>query len=342
MTDLATIRQNRILPARLARLAAAVALAAVAVTASAAESVDKYPSRPVTILVPYAPGGATDIIARAVAQKMGEVLGQSFVVENRPGAQGNLAIEACAKAQPDGYTLLVGNVTTNAINEAIFPDQRTKPTKELVGISRLVEIPHVVVANNSFPPNDMKEVVAYAKKNPGKINFASAGLGSYPQLDMLKFMAMTGTDMVHIPYKSGASQIVVSIIAGDTQLSFLNLSSAWEFIKAGRMKVLATTWHTRLPELPNVATMAEQGFPGVGTNAWQGMFAPKAVPQPIVDKLYKAVATVLSNPETKENLAKSKLVVRLSKSPQDFTKEVAQESKDWGKFVHDNHIKVTD
>src|SRR5438874_9368085 len=164
-----------------------------------------YPSRPVKIIVPYAPGGSTDIIGRIVAQRLSESLGQTFLVENRPGANGNLALEAAAKAPPDGYTLLVGNVSTNAINENVFAHQlQIKPSRDLVGIAKLVEIPHIVVASASFPPNTIAELVAAAKKDPGKINFASVGLGSYPHLDMERLMKAAGIALTHVPYKGGA------------------------------------------------------------------------------------------------------------------------------------------
>src|SRR5438552_16811955 len=168
---------------------------------------DSYPSKPVKILVPYGPGGATDIIARIVAQRLTESLGQTFLVDNRPGANGNLALEAAAKAPPDGYTLLVGNVSTNAINENIFAHQlQIKPSRDLVGIAKLVEIPHIVVASASFAPNTIAELIAAAKREPGKINFASVGLGSYPHLDMERLMKAAGIELTHVPYKDGAGR----------------------------------------------------------------------------------------------------------------------------------------
>src|SRR5215831_12074363 len=163
---------------------------------------DTYPNRPVKLLVPYAPGGATDIIARQLGARLEEALGQPFVVDNRAGASGNIALEAAAKAPPDGYTLLVGNVSTNAINESTFASvMQTKPSRDLVGITKLVEIPHVLVAATSFPPNTVAEVIDWAKKNPGKVNYASAGVGTYPHLDMLRFAKAAGIELTHIPYK---------------------------------------------------------------------------------------------------------------------------------------------
>ena len=323
-------------------LATVVAAAhAFSAAPAAAQSADQYPSRPVKIIVPYAPGGATDIIARHLANKLSEMLGQGFIVENRPGASGNIALDAAAKAAPDGYTLFVGNVSTNTINENLFGSvMQTRPSRDLAGVTKLVEIPHIVAVSTAFPANTIAEAVDLARKNPGKFNYASASLGSYPHLDMLKLLKATGTDMTHVPYKGGAGQMVPSLITNETQIAFINLSSTIEQIRAGKMRAIATTAPSRVPELPDVATMAEQGYAGIGTNAWQGLFAPAATPKPIVDKLYNATAAVLSKPEMKEMLARQRLTVTLSKSPQDFTELVQKETREWGDFIRENKIRI--
>ena len=300
-----------------------------------------YPAKPVRILVPYGPGGATDIIARIVAQRLGESLGQSFVVENRPGANGNIALEAAAKAPPDGYTLLVGNVSTNAINENIYKDSLTiRPSRDLAGIAKLVEIPHIVVASAKLPANNIAELIALAKKEPGRINYASVGLGSYPHLDMERFMKAAGVEFVHVPYKGGAGQAIPAMVAGEVQLAFFNMASLLPHIKSGRLKALAAIPTARLPELPQVPTLAEQGFPGIGTNAWQGMFAPAATPKAVIDRLHCAVLAVLTKPETKEGLAKQMMSVEVSKSPQEFSYEVRRETQAWGEFLREAKIKI--
>ena len=316
-------------------------IAALLPMLAAAQTGDSYPNRPVKLLIPYAPGGATDIIARDISPKLQEVLGQPFVVDNRPGASGNIALEAAAKAPPDGYTLEVGNVSTNAINESTFANVLPiKPSRDLVGISKLVEIPHVLVAATSFPPNSVAEMIEWAKRNPGKLNYASAGLGTYPQLDMLRLLKVAGIEATHIPYKGGAGQMLPALMSGEVQVSFINLASTIEQIRAGRLKALATTMPTRVPELPSVPTMAEQGFPDIGTNAWQGLFAPAATPKPILDKLHAAVVAVLSRPEMKELLAQQMMAVALSKSPQEFTEQVRAETQAWSEVVRDNKIKI--
>jgi tripartite-type tricarboxylate transporter receptor subunit TctC len=300
---------------------------------------EPYPARPVKMLVPYGPGGATDIIARIVAAKLTESLGQSFVVENRPGANGNIALEATAKATPDGYTLLVGNVSTNAINESIYADQLTiRPSRDLVAITKLVEIPHIVVASASLPVKNIAELVALAKKEPGKLNFASVGMGSYPHLDMERFMKASGTEMTHVPYKGGAGQAIPAMVAGEVQVAFFNMASLLPHIKSGRLKALAAVPAQRLPELPDVPTLAEQGYAGIGTNAWQGLFAPAATPKPIVDKLYAAVGAVLAR--EKAGLADKMMAVEVSPSPAEFTAQVRRETQGWGDFVREAKIKV--
>ncbi len=317
-------------------LAALVLLGAL--PAAAQES---YPSRPVKIVVPYAPGGATDIIARILGQRLTESLGQSFIVENRPGASGNLALESVAKAAPDGYTLLVGNVSTNTINENTFAQQlQIKPSRDLVGIAKLIEIPHIIAVTAGFPGSSLADLVAEARRNPGKINYASAGLGSYPHLDMEKLQKAAGIQMTHVPYKGGAGQMIPSLISGETTVAFINLSSTLGHIRAGKLKPLATAAPQRLAELPDVPTLAELGYPGIGTNAWQGMFAPAATPRPVVDKLYSAVAAVLLRPEMKEGLAKQMQTVTLSSSPQEFTELVRKETQGWGEFLREANIKL--
>jgi tripartite-type tricarboxylate transporter receptor subunit TctC len=309
------------------------------VAAFAAAAQDNYPAKPVKLLVPYSPGGATDIIARIVAQRLTESLKESFIVENRPGANGNLALEATAKAPADGYTLLVGNVSTNAINENIYADQLTiRPTRDLAGITKLVEIPHIVVANASFPANNIAELVAAAKKEPGKINFASVGMGSYPHLDMERLERATGIELTHVPYKGGAGQAIPAMIGGEVQVAFFNMASLLPHIRSGRLKPLAAVPAQRLPELPNVPTLAEQGYPGIGTNAWQGLFAPAATPRPVIDKLYAAVARALG--QEKDSLATKMLTVAVSPSPDEFNALVRRETQAWGEFLREAKIKI--
>lgn len=305
---------------------------------------DTYPTRPVRMLVPFAPGGATDIVARQVAQRLGELWGQPVIIDNRSGASGNIALEATMRAAPDGYTLFVGNVTTNAINETTFAHVlgKLRPSRDLVGVTNLIEIPHIVGANPQLPVSDVKQLIAYAKANPGKLNYASAGIGSYPHLDMVLFARSVGLQVTHIPYKGGAGQMVPSMIGNETQIAFINLGSTIEHLRSGRLKALATTAPQRLPELPSVPTMAEQGYAGFGTNAWNGLFAPAALPRPLLNRLFNDTVKVMSTPEMRDGLAKLLMQVSLSKSPEAYTAFVRAETEKWAKVIRENAIKVTD
>jgi tripartite-type tricarboxylate transporter receptor subunit TctC len=323
-------------------IAAVVALAPA--LSGAAVAADTFPSRPVRMLVPFSPGGATDIVARQVASRLGDLWGQPVIVDNRAGASGNIALEATMKAVPDGYTLFVGNVTTNAINETTFEQVlgKLRPSRDLVGITNLIEIPHVVAAHPGLPAADVKQLVEFARKNPGKLNYASAGIGSYPHLDMVLFARVTGMQVTHIPYKGGAGQMVPSLMGNETQIAFLNLGSTIEHLRAGRLKALATTAPQRLPELPNVQTMAEQGFAGQGTNAWNGLFGPAALPRPILDRIFNDTVKVLSTAELRDSLGKLLMQVAPSKSPEAYTAFVRAETAKWAKVIRENNIKVAE
>jgi tripartite-type tricarboxylate transporter receptor subunit TctC len=311
------------------------------VSAAIAPTAGSYPSHPVKIIVPYAPGGATDVIARILAVKLSEPMSQSVVVENRPGASGNIALEAVARAPADGYTLLVGNVSTNAINETTFGHVlQIKPSRDLTGITKLVEIPHVVVVNPAFPVTSVSELLAEARRKPDRINFASAGIGSYPHLDMEKLMKMGRVQMMHVPYKGGAGQMIPALLSGESQVAFINLSSVLGHVRSGRLRVIATTTAERLRELPDAATLADQGYAGVGTNAWQGLFAPAGTPKPVVEKLYQLVAASLQQPEVKDNLSKQMMTLALSRSPEEWTESVRKETLSWGEFVREAKVRI--
>ena len=312
------------------RFASACAVIAALLPLSAAGQAADYPSRPVKILVPYAPGGVTDIIARHISPKLQEALGQPFVVDNRPGASGNIALEAAAKAAPDGYTLVVGNVSTNAINESTFAHTlQIKPSRDLVGITKLVETPHLVVANAAFPPNTIAELIDWAKRNPGKLNYASAGIGSYPHLDMLKFAKAAGIEATHIPYKGGAGQMLPALMSGEVQVAFINLASTIEQIKAGRLKALAASTPARHPQIPNAATMAEQGFPGSAPTRGRDVRARRDA-EGDRGQAARGGRRHPHAPGNEEMLAGQLMIVAVSSSPQEFTEQVRAETQSWG------------
>jgi tripartite-type tricarboxylate transporter receptor subunit TctC len=322
---------------RIASVLAAAVLAAAAVVTQAAEN---FPARPVRLIVPYAPGGATDITARLLQTGISELWGQSVIVDNRAGGSGTIAIELAAKSPPDGYTLQVGNVSTNAINETTFASLKIKPSRDLVGVTNLIQLPHLWVVSTAVPVSSLKELVDYAKKSGGKMNYGSAGVGSYPHLDAVKFLKHVGVEMTHIPYKGGAGQMIPAIMGNEIQFMFINLASSLQNIRAGRIKALATTWPTRRPELPNVPTVAEAGYPGYGTNAWNGLFAPAGIPKPLLKRIHADVLKVMDTPATKDALTKVFMTAVVNKSPEEFQQFVLQEIMTWGKVVTDNNIKV--
>ena len=300
-----------------------------------------FPQRPVRLIVPYSPGGATDLTARQLAAKLSEVWGQQVIVDNRAGASGNIALELAARATPDGYTLQVGNVSTNAINETTFA--RTlpiKPSRDLVGVTNLIELPHLWVVSSSVPVSSLKELVQYAKKSDVRMNYASAGVGSYPHLDAARFLKAAGVEMTHVPYKGGAGQMIPAIIGNEVQFMFINMASSIQNIRAGRIKPLATTWPTRRPELPEVPTVAEAGFPGFGTNAWNGLFAPSKIPAPLLKSIHATVVKAMEEPQMKEALAKQFMSVVVNSSPAEFQDFVQQEVRKWAKVAADSNITV--
>ena len=326
--------------ARIVSALLAAALAAGAAAAHAAEQAQKFPQRPVRMIVPYAPGGATDITARQLQTRIGELWGQPVIVDNRAGASGNIALELAGRSAPDGYTLFVGNVSTNAINETTFRSLQVKPSRDLTGVTNLIQLPHLWVVNPSIPASTLKEFVAYVRKSGAKLNYGSAGVGAYPHLDAVKFLKIAGIDMTHVPYKGGAGQMIPAIMGNEVQFMFINMASSLPHIRTGRIKPLAITTLARHKELPNVPTTAESGFPGVGTNAWNGLFAPAVIPKPVLGRIHADVVKVMESPEMKASLEKVFMTVVVNKSPDEFQQFVLKEIKDWGKIVIENNIKV--
>ena len=323
-----------------AGLAAALVLAGAG-TGALAQSGGSYPAKSVRIVVPLVPGGQTDFVARHLAERMSRAHGQPFLVDNRPGANGQIALDIMTRTAPDGYTLFVGNVSTNPLNEAAFPNLRVRPSRDLAGITNLIEVPHVIVVPSAFAPRDIRQLQAFVRANPAaKIAFGSTGIGSYPHIDMERFRRVAGLqNMVHVPYK-GAGQALPGILGNEVQLMFLNFPSARDHLLSGRLHALATTWNTRLPDLPGVATVAEQGFAGAGTNAWHGLFAPAKVPLALIARLFDQVVAVMGSQESRDALAKQQVVLRLNASPAEFQGFVVRETERWSRILKDEGIKV--
>ena len=306
--------------------------------AFAAQAAD-YPDRPIRMLIPFAPGGATDIIARILEPKLSRRLGQQIVIDNRAGAAGNIAVELTAQAQPDGYTLLVGNISTNSINPILFaPKMKVNALKDLTGVSKLVAIPNFILGSPKLPANTLKEALDYARSRPGQLNF-QAPLGSYSHLDMLALLRAAGVTMVHLPSK-GAGETLPAMLRGDIHITESNVASNIGAVRAGQVKAFAVTSAERLPDLANIPTMAEAGYPGFGSLNWNGVFAPSRTPPSIVKKLHAEIVAVMKELEADGALTKRAIPMSLSASPAEFDAYVQAESKRWMQIIRDNNVKI--
>jgi tripartite-type tricarboxylate transporter receptor subunit TctC len=293
-------------------LTAALALAA----GGTALAQDKYPSKPIKIVVPYAPGGATDITARLFGDQFKNILGQQVVVENKPGAFGILAIEEMARSKPDGHTLFIGNVSTNAITPVLFKNKfQIDFEKSVVSVSRLAIYPSFLVTTTAnFDAKSVKDIVDFAKKNPGKVRYTSAGVGSFPHFDTEVFARRAGIDMIHIPNKTGAAGMINDLVVGDAQIAFLNAASGAAMIKAGKLRPVAVLAEQRLKDYPDVPTLAEAGFPGVGTLHWQSMFAPAATRKPVLETIFKTIQDAAKVPALQEAFGKQLVSIKPNES----------------------------
>ena len=315
---------------RIGSLVLATMLSALAHAQSA------YPNRPVKMIVPFAPGGASDFVARIVTPRLGELLGQQVVIENKAGAAGNIGLESAARAAPDGYTLFLGNVGTIAINPAVLPKMPVDTQKDLIAVTLVAEVPSILVANPDLPAASVAELVKLAKARPGALNFASPGPSTMNRLEMEQFMKDADLKMVHIPYKGGAGPAVTGLLGGETQLMFVTLSSAMTFVQAGRLRALAVTTASRLEALAQVPTMVEAGYANMVSSSWQGVFVPVGTPRAIVDKLHAAIVAAFETPDVKQKLAVGGASVVTSKTPEEFATFVSAEVARWGKAARES------
>ncbi len=315
-------------------LLSAVCLAAtLAFGIAAAPAQEKYPNRPVRVMVPYGPGGATDITARIVADGFQRVTGQPMVVINKPGAYGLLAIEEVLHATPDGYTVMVGNVSTNTITPVLFPKKLSVDyLKGMAAVTNLVDVPEFLVVTNAdnFPVKTVPELIDYAKKNPGKVRYGSVGVGSYPHYDMAYFAKRTGDlDMQHLPNKAGAAGMVQDILRGDIQTAFMNVASAAGQVQAGKIRPLTIVARERLSDYPTVPTMKEAGYADVGTIAWNALFTSAEVPKPVQQALFDALMKTLKDPDTVDKLKKQNFNIVPSQSLAEARTWLGGEMKHW-------------
>jgi tripartite-type tricarboxylate transporter receptor subunit TctC len=294
-----------------------------------------YPNKPIRMIVPFAPGGASDFVGRILQPRMSELLGQQIVVENRPGASGNIGMDAAAKSAPDGYTVYLGNVGTVALNPAVFTKLSVVPTRDFIAVTQVVDVPGVFVIHPDLKASSVKDVVAIAKAYPGKLNYASPGSGSQNRLEMEVFRRVAGNlDMVHVPYKGGAGPAVAGLAGGETHMMFVTASSAMTFVKNGRIKLLAVTSGKRLAAFPDTPTMTESGFPELTSGSWQGIFVPAGTPKEVVDRLYSVTIETMKTPEVVQRLANGGVDV-VTSAPGEFAKFVQSETERWGRAVRE-------
>jgi tripartite-type tricarboxylate transporter receptor subunit TctC len=300
-----------------------------------------YPSKPIRLIVPFAPGGASDFVGRIIQPRWSELLGQSIVIENRAGASGNIGMDAAAKAAPDGYTLYLGNVGTTAINPSIFKTSLTVvPTRDFVPITQIVDVPSALVAHPSFPPNSARELIAYVKPQPGKFFFASPGPGSANRLEMERFMKSSGIQMTHVPYKGGAGPAITGLLGGETSVMFVTLSSAASQVRGGKLKLLAVAAPQRVAAFPNTPTLSEEGLPEMTNGSWQGVFAPAGTPPDIIAKLYPMLLQVMESPDVRKRLGDGGVEIVTSKSPEAFAAFLRAETERWAQVVKDSGATV--
>ena len=297
-----------------------------------------YPTRSIRLVVPFPAGGTTDILARAAAQKLTESLGQSVIVDNRPGAAGNIGADIVAKSAPDGYTLLMGTVGTHAINPGLYAKMPYDHVKDFVPVVLVAGVPNVLAVNPAFPVNSVAELIALAKSKPGTINFATSGSGTSIHLSGELFKTMAGVDMTHVPYK-GSSPALTDLMGGQVQIMFDNLPSALPLNKAGKLRAIAVTSQKRAPVLPDVPTISESGLPGFEASSWFGVLAPTGTPAPIVAKINADVNKWLQSPEARDQLL-AQGANAAGGTPEQFAAHIRAETEKWAKVVKASGAKA--
>lgn len=320
----------KLLSRRFAALAIAGSIAAV-FSGTAAHADNNYPDKPIRVIVPFAPGGSTDIVARIVTQEMSRILGQTMVVENKGGAGGAIGAQEAARAKPDGYTLSIATVSTMAVNKACRPDDLPyDPLKDFVAVTNFANVPNVIEVNPKFPAKNFEEFLKVLKDNPGKYSYGSSGTCGVLHLFGEAFKLATGADIMHVPYK-GSGPAVTDAVGGQIEVLFDNLPSSMAQIQAGNLRPMAIAWHERLDSLKDVPTLEEAGYPQLNQPAWYGLLAPAGTPEPILKKLHEAAAEALKSPQVIEALQKQGAAPS-GNSPEEFAKEI-QEQYDWAHDV---------
>jgi len=297
-----------------------------------------YPARPIRMVVPYPAGGTTDLLARGIAQKMGEALGQQVVVENRTGAGGNIGSDLVAKSKPDGYTLLMGTIASHAINPNLYRDLPYDAVKDFAPIALVATLPNLLVVNPTVPVKTVKELIALARARPGELAFASAGSGTTQHLSGEIFKKMAGVDMLHIPYK-GNAPAVTDLVGGQVQVMFDNIPISLQQVRAGKLRALAVTGPRRSPVLPDIPTIAEAALPGYSVTSWFALFAPAGTPQDIVALLNRETNKALADPALHRQLADQGIETG-SGTPAQLAAHIQAEIQRWKKIVADSGARV--
>jgi tripartite-type tricarboxylate transporter receptor subunit TctC len=294
-----------------------------------------WPAKPVKIVVPFAAGGATDVVARLLAQKLSESLGQSVVVENRGGAGGNIGADVVAKSPADGYTLLMTSGSIVTANSHMYKEMPFDAARDLVGITNVASGPQVIAVSTSVPARDLREFIAYAKSNPTKVNFGSAGIGTQTHLAAENFAYAAGIDLTHVPYK-GESAAITALIGGQIQLATPNFGAAVAFIREGKIRALAVTSRSRNPQLPDVPAASEV-LPGFENAGWFGLMAPAGTPREVIDRVYRDSARILTSEDFRAKLAQQGMVP-VANSPAEFAAAIREESARWAKVIHERGL----
>jgi len=318
-------------------IAAGLIPAADALAQAKAKSGEDYPNRPVRMIVPFAPGGASDTVGRIIQPAMADLFSQQVVVDNRGGAAGNIGVEMAVKASPDGYNFLLGNIGTMAINPNYYTKFPYRPLKDLIPVTQVVDVPGSVVVHPSIPAKSIKDLIAHMKANPGKLNYGAPAPSSANTLETIQFLRATGTDAVQINYKGGAGPAMIGLLANEVQIMFVTFSSAVSFAKQGRVRMLGVISPQRNPAYPEIPTLREQGLDMV-VGSWQGLFLPKGTPQPVVNKMFKVGTEMMRDERVVKRLGDAGITIVTSKSPADFVAFLKSETERFGKVIRDAKI----
>ena len=308
-------------------------LMAVLCFAAGAAYSQEYPAKTVRMIIPFTPGGASDIVGRLLAPGLAKELGQQVLIDNRSGASGNIGVEVAARAPADGYTILLGNIGTMAINPGLFPKFQIRPVRDFIGITQVVDVPTALVIHPSLTVKSVKEFIDYAKANPKKLDFGTAGPGSNGRFEMEIFMRATGIDLVHVPYKGGAGAASIGLLSGEVKCAFTTLAAVMPHVNAGKLKVLAVAAPHRMENQPDVPCFPELGFNNMRSGSWQGAYVPVGTPASVVKKLHAASTKIVLDPGLIKRLQDNGAEVVTSKSPEEFAVFMKEENDNWAKVI---------